>query len=73
MLHLYLFSTTIFLLTAPLNLLTACLHPSRDTSFTKLDLHILPRFLLLSSIQGQVTSGIFLMYLCLPLASTLLM
>ena len=28
MLHLYLFSTAIFMLTALLNLLTACLHPS---------------------------------------------
>ena len=30
MLHLYLFSTAIFMLTALLNLLTACLHPSRS-------------------------------------------
>ena len=34
MLHLYLFSSTIFMLTAFLNLLTACLHPSSLSSHT---------------------------------------
>ena len=119
MLHLYLFSTAIFMLTALLNLLTACIHPSRgltiqdfllllipilsiflmqeltsifnlsshtlvnsgtlflclflhlpmtrilskeecqDTSHIKLELHPLPLFLLLSSLQGLVTNRIF--------------
>ena len=45
----------------------------QDTSNAKLDLHALLLFLLLSSLQGLATSGIFLMYFSCPLASTLVM
>ena len=121
MLHLYLFSTAIFMLNVLLNLLTACFHPScgfaaqgflllipfpsiflkqeltsiftlssltlvncgilflclffhlpltwtlskeecQDTSHVKLDLHLLPLFFLLSSIQGLAMSGFFFLF-----------
>ena len=69
MLHLYIFSTAIFMLTALLNLLTTCLHPSRDL--------VAQGFLLLLvsiisiSLMQELTSIFTLLYLTLTNSGTL--
>ena len=56
MLHLYLFSTAIFMLIALLNLLTTCLHPSRGLATQNFLFLLIP---ILSIFLQQELTGIF--------------
>ncbi len=70
MLHLYLSSTAIFMVTAPLNLLTACFLPSCALTTQNFLLPLLP--ILSTSLMQEITSIFILYSLLLVTSGTLL-
>ena len=69
MLHLYLFSTAIFMLIALVNLLTACFHPSRDLAAQSFLLLLIP--ILSISLMQELTTIFNLSSLTLVNSGTL--